>query len=45
MCKVDEDINTIKKKNALLQAISEGGLEGNTKKTKYMFVSVHQNAG
>jgi thiaminase len=41
-----KNTNTIKKSTeALLQPIREAVLEVNTEKTKYMFVSHHQNAG
>jgi hypothetical protein len=41
-----ENMHTIKKNpEALLEASREVGLEVNTKKTKYMFMSHHQNAG
>jgi hypothetical protein len=39
-----ENINNIKREEALLKASREFGLEENTKKTKYMVVSRHQNA-
>jgi hypothetical protein len=41
-----ENINTIKKNiETLLEARTELGLEVNKEKTKYMFISCHQNAG
>jgi hypothetical protein len=41
-----EDINIIKKNaGALLDASTEIGLEVNSEKTKYMFMSRHQTAG
>jgi hypothetical protein len=43
---VGDNIDTIeKKKETLIDASKEVGLEVNTKKTKYMFLSRHQNAG
>jgi hypothetical protein len=39
-------IDSIKKNTeTLIDAIKEVGLEVNTEKTKYMFLSRHQNAG
>jgi hypothetical protein len=39
---LDENTNTIKKNTeSLLQAIREDGIEINTEKTKYMFMSRH----
>jgi hypothetical protein len=41
-----DNINTIKKsKQTLIDASKEVGLEVNAEKTKYMFLSRHQNAG
>jgi hypothetical protein len=41
-----ENINTIKKNaKTLLDASKEIGLEVNSEKTKYMFMSRHQTAG
>jgi hypothetical protein len=40
-----ENINTVKKTTALLEASRDVGIEVNTKKTKYMFMSCDQNAG
>jgi hypothetical protein len=42
LCKI---INIIKKAYALLDISREVGLEVNTKKTKYMFLSHHQKSG
>jgi hypothetical protein len=43
---LDENINIIKKNaGALLDASKEIGLEVNSEKTKYMFMSRHQTAG
>jgi hypothetical protein len=40
------NVNTIKKKTeSLLEARREVGIEVNTKKTKYMVMSCHQNVG
>jgi hypothetical protein len=41
-----DNINTIKRNTkALIDARKEVGLEVNTEKTKYIFLSHHQNAG
>jgi hypothetical protein len=42
---VKTQITIITNKEALLQANMEVGLEVNTKKTKHIFMSCHQNAG
>jgi hypothetical protein len=39
------NINTIRNTETVLQANEEVGLEINTKKTKYMCMSHHQNTG
>jgi hypothetical protein len=43
---VGRNINTIKKNtDCMLVADKDAGLEVNAEKTKYMFVSCHQNGG
>jgi hypothetical protein len=42
---VGENINIIKKAEALLDAGKEIGLEVNVEKTKYLFMSRHQTTG
>jgi hypothetical protein len=40
-----ENINTVNKNRALMEASTETGLEVNTEKSKYMFMSHHGNTG
>jgi len=43
---LEKNIHIIKKNTeTLLDASKEVGIEGNAEKTKYMFMSHHQNAG
>jgi hypothetical protein len=43
---LDDNVDTIKKNTeALISASKEFGLKVNTEKTKYKFLSGHQNAG